>query len=59
MEADIRDRGGGGVQSHPRLIDDTLYRTPDSSTNMKQARELVIALSNQDFNILLSITNNI
>ena len=58
MEADIHDRGGGGVQSHPRLIDDTLYRTPDSNTNMKQARELVIALSNQDFNISLSCCYN-
>lgn len=26
MEADILE-GGGGVQSHPRLIDDTLYQT--------------------------------
>ena len=45
MEADIIE-GGGGVQSHPRLIDDTLYRTSDNVTNMKQARQLVMAMSN-------------
>lgn len=53
MEADVI-AGGGGVQSHPRLIDDTLYRTADNVTNMKQARELVLAMSNPDFNISLS-----
>lgn len=34
MEADVIE-GGGGVQSHPCLIDDTLYRTSDNVTNMK------------------------
>lgn len=58
METDICERGGGGLQSHPRLIDDTLYRTPQNNTDMKQARELVIALSNADFKILLSCCYN-
>lgn len=57
MEADVI-AGGGGVQSHPRLIDDTLYRTADNVTNMKQARELVLAMSNPDFNISLSCCYN-
>ena len=57
MEADVIE-GGGGVQSHPRLIDDTLYRTPDNVTNMKQARQLVMAMSNPDFNISLSCCYN-
>ena len=57
MEADIIE-GGGGVQSHPRLIDDTLYRTSDNVTNMKQARQLVMAMSNPDFNISLSCCYN-
>ena len=34
METDICYIGGG-VQSHPRLIDETLYQAPDSNTNMK------------------------
>jgi hypothetical protein len=58
MENDIRERGGGGQQSHPRLIDDTLYRTPDSHTDMKKAREIVIAMSNPDFHISLSCCYN-
>ena len=58
MESDVRDRGGGGQQSHPRLIDDTLYRTPDSNTNMKKAREIVIALSSPEFHISLSCCYN-
>lgn len=57
MEADVIE-GGGGVQSHPRLIDDTLYRTSDNVTNMKQARQLVMAMSNPDFNISLSCCYN-
>ena len=57
MEADVI-AGGGGVQSHPRLIDDTLYRTADNVTNMKQAREFVLAMSNPDFNISLSCCYN-
>ena len=57
MEADILE-GSGGVQSHPRLIDDTLYRTSDNITNMKRARELVTAMSNPDFNISLSCCYN-
>ena len=58
MESDVRARGGGGQWSHPRLIDETLYRTPDSNTNIKKAREIVIALSSLDFHISLSSCYN-
>ena len=58
MESDVRARGGGGQWSHPRLIDETLYRTPDSNTYMKKAREIVIALSSLDFHISLSSCYN-
>lgn len=58
MEADIRELGGGGLQSHPRLLDDTLYKTPQNNTDMKRARELVVALSNPDFKISLSCCYN-
>ena len=56
MDDDISERGG--VQSHPRLINDTLYRIPDSNTDMKRAREIVIAMSNPDFHISLSCCYN-
>lgn len=44
MEGDICEQAGGGLQSHPRLLEDTLYRTLQKNTDMKRARELVIAL---------------
>ena len=53
MEADIRERGGGGLQSDPRLLKDALYRTMQNNTDMKRSRELVLALSNPDFKISL------
>jgi hypothetical protein len=58
MNNDIHKRGGGGLQSHPRLIDETLYRTPDGNTDMKKAREIVISMSNPDFHISLSCCYN-
>ncbi|KAK2566598.1 hypothetical protein P5673_009232 [Acropora cervicornis] len=52
MEADIRERGGGeGLQSQPGLLEDTFHRTTQHNTDMKSARELVIALSNPDLKI--------
>ena len=58
MQADIRERGGGGLQSHPRLLEDTMYRTMQNNTDKKRARELVLALSNPDFKISLSCRYN-
>jgi len=58
MEANIRERRGGGLQSHPSLLGDTLYRTLQNNTDMKCARELVIDLSNPDFKISLSCCYN-
>ena len=52
MEAYIRERGGGeGLQSQPGLLEDTFHRTTQHNTDMKSARELVIALSNPDLKI--------
>ena len=58
MEADIRERGGVGLQSHPRLLEETLYRTQQNHRDMKRARELVISMSNPDFSISLSCCYN-
>ena len=38
-EGDRIDRAGGGLESHPRLIDTVLYRATDSNTIMRNARE--------------------
>ena len=53
-EGDRIDRAGGGLESHPRLTDTVLYRAADSNTIMKQARETILALAPEGFNICLS-----
>ncbi|KAK2566821.1 hypothetical protein P5673_009506 [Acropora cervicornis] len=39
----------GGLQSQPGLLEDTFHRTTQNNTDMKSARELVLALSSPDF----------
>ena len=53
-ESDRIEKGGGGLESHPRLIDIVLYRAADNNTIMKHARETILALAPKDFNISLS-----
>ena len=53
-EGDRVDRAGGGLESHPRLTDTVLYRAADSNTVMRQARETILALAPEGFNISLS-----
>lgn len=53
-ESDRLDRAGGGLESHPRLIDTVLYRAVDNNTMMKHARETILALAPEGFNISLS-----
>ncbi|CAB4026118.1 Hypothetical predicted protein [Paramuricea clavata] len=53
-ESDRIERGGGGLESHPRLTDTVLYRSADSNTIMKHARETILALAPKEFNISLS-----
>ena len=53
-EEDRIDRAGGGLESHPRLTDTVLYRAADSNTIMKHARETILALAPERFNICLS-----
>ena len=53
-EGDRVDRAGGGLESHPRLTDTVLYRATDSNTIMRQARETILALAPEGFNISLS-----
>ncbi len=56
-ELDI-DNGSGGLESHPQLTTGTLYRSSDSVTGMKQARELVLSLAPTGFAISLSSCYN-
>ena len=53
-EGDRVERARGGLKSHPRLTDTVLYRAADSNTIMKHAREIVLALAPEGFNICLS-----
>ncbi|KXJ18944.1 hypothetical protein AC249_AIPGENE25645 [Exaiptasia diaphana] len=53
-EGDRIDRAGGGLESHPRLTDTMLYRAADNNTIMRQARETILALAPEGFDISLS-----
>ena len=57
-EHDTRVCSGGGLESHPRLTDGTLYRTADNQTTMKSARRLLLSLAPEGFNISLSSCYN-
>jgi hypothetical protein len=52
------DKRGGGLESHPRLITTTRYRTPDNVTFMRQAREIVLACAPSNFTVSLSSCYN-
>ena len=47
-ESDRIERGGGGLESHPRLTDTVLYRAADSNTIMKHTRETILYLSKSE-----------
>ncbi len=57
-ERDVRERGGGGLESHPRLTDGVLYRAVDSKTTMTEARKVLLALAPSGFTISLSSCYN-
>lgn len=57
-ECDIREFGGGGLESHPRLTTGTLYRACDSATTMKRAREILLSYAPEGFKISLSSCYN-
>ena len=57
-EGDRIKRGGGGLESHSKLENDTLYRAADSKTNMVDARLALLSLAPEDFSISLSYCYN-
>ncbi len=57
--ADKIEFSGGGMESHRRLTEGTLYRAADNATTMKAARELYLpVLLKMYFNISLSTCYN-
>ncbi len=50
--------GGGGLESHPRLTTGVLYRSSDTATTMKRARDIVLSLAPNNFSISLSSCYN-
>ena len=56
-ELDIQE-GGGGLESHPRLTTDTLYRGTGNATTMPKARQLLLLMAPSNFTISLSSCYN-
>ena len=52
------DKLGGGLESHPRLITATRYRTPDNLTFMRQARKILLEFGPPNFTVSLSSCYN-
>ena len=57
-EGDRIKRGGGGLESHPKLTNDILYRAADNVTNMTDARLALLSLAPENFSISLSTCYN-
>ena len=57
-ESDRIERGGGSLESPPRLTDTILHLAADSNTIMTDAMETVLALAPNEFNISLSLCFN-
>ena len=52
------NKGGGGLESHPRLITETRYRSLDNLTFMRQAREIILQCAPPNFTVSLSSCYN-
>ena len=50
--------GESGLECHPHLTDNVMYKGKSNALTMKQARETLLALSPQGFNISLSCCFN-
>lgn len=57
-EGDQIKRGGGGLESHSKLENDTLYRAADNKTNTVDARLALLLLAPEEFSISLSCCYN-
>ena len=57
-EGDRIKRGGGGLESHPKLRTNILYKAEDGKTKMKDARQSILAVAPPNFKISLSSCYN-
>ncbi len=51
-------KGGGGLEAHPRLTTGTLYRGVGNATTMQHAREILLSMAPRGFSISLSSCYN-
>ena len=51
---DVLNMAGGGLEAHPKLYENTLYKAMDNKTNMREAREVILALSKEEIDVSLS-----
>lgn len=57
-EGDRNKRSGGGLESHPKLTNNILYRAADNLTNMRDAHLALLSLAPENFAISLSTCYN-
>ena len=54
-QQDVLTRGGGGLHAHSKLYESTMYKAMDNKTIMREARDVVLALAeDEDFDVSLS-----
>lgn len=53
-DGDRLQRGGGGLEAHSKLYNETMYKASDNTTVMREALDLVRCLAPGDFKISLS-----
>ena len=54
-QRDILTGGGGGLEAHPKLYENTLYKAMDNKSTMREARDVILALAeDEDFDVSLS-----
>ncbi len=55
---DVNERAGGGLEAHPRLKNDILFRSKDNNMFMWQAHNIINMISPPSFDISLSSCYN-
>lgn len=53
-DGDRLRQGGGGLETHSKLYNETMYKASDNMTIMREALDLVHSLAPEDFKISLS-----
>ncbi|CAH3163281.1 unnamed protein product [Porites lobata] len=53
-QQDVLARGGRGLEAHSKLYENTLYKAIDNKTIMREARDVILALADENFDVSLS-----